>query len=409
MFNELRDYSKIVVYIVVIAFIVTGAFMGVGSFLGGGSPGGQQNQSTSESIAVVNGEEISRQQYFDLLQNYAQQTSQFSRTQMLPFRLSVLNSIIEERLLIQEARERDITVEVSEDEIEEVMNNILEQNQLELSELEDILQEQGVTVEDFRQNIRMSLQQQKMVEETIADIHGEVEVTTEAIDERLAQEYTEEELEEMSEEEIEEARSDIEVSIIEEIEEEKFQSWLEEKREEAEIEIKDTALQGIYHYENENYAEARESFSNALEVQNDPAIYIYLAESYSKDGDFESAVEIMEEAMEEHPENWEVAYQYGELHENNDNREEAIEKYELASDYAGDNLMARYQLNLAFSNLGADERASEEMNKFIELQQELQEVQGEESVPPVDEDVDSIEDLDSDEVEPETEAETDNE
>ena len=406
MFNELRKNSKFVVYLVVLAFAITGAFMGYGAYMGGGTGGGQQSMDVDDAIASVNGNEISRQQYFNMLQNYAQQTAQFSRTQMLPFRLSILNSIIEERLLHLESQERDINVEVGEEEVEEAVNQVLEQNQLSMEELEEIMANQGFTIEDFRDSIRASIQQQNLVEATIADIQGEVDVDDDLVDEKLSENYSQEEIDEMTDEELETNKNEIRDNLIAELEEEKFEEWLDEARNDAEIEIYDAALRGMRYYQNDEFSSARESFYEAIEIQNDPALYIYLAESYYYDGDFDNAVVTMETAMEEHPESWEVAYHFGELFREEGNIDEATEKYDLASEYAGDNLMARYQLNLAFNELGDEERASEEMNRFIELQQEMQEMGTGEALPPADEDVEELDTEDIEELEAE-ELETD--
>ncbi len=406
MFNELRKNSKIVVYLVVLAFAITGAFMGYGAYMGGGTGGGGQQQSmdVDDAIASVNGDEISRQQYFNMLQNYAQQTAQFSRTQMLPFRLSILNSLIEERLLHLEAQERGIDADVGEEEVEEAINQILEQNQISMEELEEIMANQGFTIEDFRDSVRASIQQQNIVEATIEDIHGTVEVDEDLVEERFEQEYSEEDINEMTDEEKESAKNDIRDSLISELEDENFEAWLSEARDSAEIEIYDAALRGMRYYQNDEFANARESFYEAIEMQNDPALYIYLAESYYYDNDFENAVETMDIAMEEHPESWEVAFHFGEIYSEEGNIDKATEKYDLASDYAGENLMARYQLNLAFNELGDEERASNEMNKFIELQQEMQDIGTGDALPPADEDIDELdteelEELDTDDLE----------
>ncbi|MFW5873311.1 MAG: SurA N-terminal domain-containing protein [Bacillota bacterium] len=407
MFKKLRKNSKIVVYLVVLAFALTGAFMGYGAYMGGGSGGGQQSMDENDAIASVNGEEISRQQYFNMLQNYAQQTAQFSRTQMLPFRLSILDSIIEERLLQLEAQERDITVNVGEEEVEEAIDQILEQNQMDIDELEEVMSDQGLTIEEFRDSVRASIQQQNLVEATIEDIHGEIEIEQDKVEEKFNDEYSEEDIDEMSDEEIETAKDEIQDKLITELEDENLETWLEEARDSAEIEIYDPALKGMKYYQEDDFASARESFNEALEMQNDPALFIYLAESYYYDDDFDNAVATFEEAMEEHPENWEVAFHFGEIYREEGNTEKATEKYDLASEFAEGNLMARYQLNLAFNELGDEERAAKEMDKFVELQQEMENMDSEEAVPSTDENGEELdtedleeleaEDLDSDE------------
>ncbi len=404
MFNELRNFSKIIVYIVVVAFVISGGFMGYGALFGGDT-GGQPEGPTDiqDAIVVVNGEEIPRQQYLNVLDNYRQQTANFTRSQMLPFRLSILESLIEENLLIQEAQERGISPEVTEVEIEEFLQEILEQNQMEMEELEQVMEMQGMTMEDLRQSLRFSLEQQAMVEEAMEDIQGDVSVSEEEIEERFAEQYEDEDLDE---EEAEEARQEIEAQLREEKKQQAFDDWLADKKASAEIEIRDPGLQGLKYMEDGRYEEARQQFNRALEYSSDPALYIFLAETYQNEERFAEAEEVLIDALEEDPENWELAYHLGEHYRQIEEKELALEKYDQASEFAGRNLMARYQLNMAYSQLEAEDRAAEEMEEFVDIQQQYQDVGAEGMAPlPEEEELDE-EDLEElEELEPEEDLE----
>ena len=396
MFEKLRSYSKIIVYIVVVAFAVGGGFMGYGAFSGGGDA--PADREAMNVLAQVGEREITRQRYNEVLQNYAQQTANFTRAQMLPFRLSVLNSIVDETLLIQEAEERGLDPQVSPEEIDEVIDNILEQNNMDIEEFEDLLAQQNITLNQFQDNIRNSLRQQKLMEEVMEEIRAGADVSDSEVEARFEEEYEDEEL---SDQEREEAKEDLRADLLEERREERLNDWLEDARAEANITINDPVLRAMNYYEEENYTAALNTFEEALERSRDPALYIFKARTYRELGQMEEAYSVLDRAQEEHSEEWEIAYEYGDFYADEGEDELAVEKFEEASEYAGRNLMARYQLNTAFSQVGAEELAQEEMDRFMEIQQERQDIAPEGT--PLERD--ELEEVDPDEVEVEPEEE----
>ncbi len=391
MFNKLRNISRVIVYIVVVSFALGAGFMGYGAF-GGGEDPSPQEQEAADVLAEVDGEEISRQRYNEVLQNYAQQTANFTRAQMMEFRYSVVDSILEETIILQEAEELGIDPEVSPDEIDEVMNDILEQNDMDLDEFEEMLAQQNITLDQVQDSIRHSLRQQKMLEETVESIQADVEVEESEVEERYAEEYEEDE---HDEDEKEQAMAEIRDNLKEEREEEALNEWLEERRAEADIVINDPILLGMSYFQDEDYTSAINTFEEALERSRDSAIYIYKARAYKELGEMEEAYSVLDRAQEAEPEDWELAYEYGEILVEAGEEERAIEKFEEASEYAGRNLMARYQLNMAFNQLGAEEQAQEEMNEFMDIQQEREDI-APEGVPT---ETDEMEEIDPDEVE----------
>ncbi len=391
MFDKLRNYSKYIVYIVVVSFAVGGGFMGYGAFSGGDqSPADQESMNI---VAEVEGEEISRHRLNELQQNYARQTADFTRAQNLSFQHGILSSLIDENLLMQKAEQIETDTEVSPEEIDEVIDNILTQNNMEMEELEQMLAQQDMSISQLQENIRRSLEQQKMMEGAMDHIQAEAEVTEAEVEEVYREEYEDDEDEaERSEEEVKE---EIREDLMAEREDEVLDQWLTEAREEAEIEIKDPVMRAMDLFENEEFAAAAEEFSEAREMSRDPAVDIYYARSYQELGEAEEAYSVLESAIDVHPEEWEIYYEFGEIYAENDEEELALEKYKEASELAGRNLMARYRLSNAFTRLEESELAQEEMDQFIELQEERQEIRPEQEAM----DEEEMEEIDPDEIE----------
>ncbi len=398
MFEKMRSLSKVIVYIVVVSFAIGGGYMGYGAFTGG--DGGPAEQEEIDDVLVeVNGQEITRMRFNEVLQNYAHQTANFTRAQMLSFEQNVLNSIIDEALLLSEARTRELDPEVSPEEIDDIIDNILEQNNMELEELESVLAQQNLTLSDLQDDIEQSLRQQNMLEEVMEEIRAEAEVSDEAVLDEYESRYDEDEQQEHDEEEREEITENIREELLDEKQDEYMQQWLEEARAEADIVINDSKMEAMNYFAEEEYTQALNAFEEAMRVSRDPSLFIYKARSHKEMGEEDEALSVLEEAEEEHPEQWEILFEQGEMLAAVDNEEEAVEKYEQASEYAGRNLMARYELNAAFRSIGEDERAQEEMDRFMELQQERQQI-APEGAPEED-----IEEVDPDEIEVEPEEE----
>lgn len=187
MFDTLRNNSRIIVYLVVIAFVISGGFMGYGAYLNNRGGGQAPNQGPAV-IAEVNGMEISQQEYYSMLQQQAPNSS-LSSSQIIPFRYQVLEALIERKLILAKAEEFDIQVEVSDSEVDENYNNILEQNEITDQELAETLAEQGSTIGELRENIKDSLQNTKTLTEAINQGVGKVEVSDQEIQKLYNQRY----------------------------------------------------------------------------------------------------------------------------------------------------------------------------------------------------------------------------
>lgn len=182
---------KIVIYVVVITFALGGTVAYLG-FSGTGNSAGTQGQQQidfeeqSEPIAVVNGEEILYQEYSHQLNNYLRQYGgEVSGEQILELKAQVLDSMIEQHLILQEVEARGIDPVVSDEEVQEQIDQIIEMYAFSEEEFEQILSQSGVTVEQLEEDLRVNLAQQKGLEELVDQIQGGVEVTEDELAERF--------------------------------------------------------------------------------------------------------------------------------------------------------------------------------------------------------------------------------
>ncbi|MBS3810657.1 MAG: SurA N-terminal domain-containing protein [Halanaerobiales bacterium] len=370
MFDNLRNNSKIVVYIVVAAFIVTGGLMGFGSYMTQNS--GSNRATQSQYIAQVNDKGITPEQYLSVLRSNASQASNLTQTQVIPFRLNVLNAMIEREILLTEADEMDINVEVTDQEIEEEIDEILEQNDMTKEELEENLSSQEYTYEQFKNDIRLNMVNSKKVNKVKQSTYSNIEVGEEEIKNRYEELYGESE----DKPELEEVRTNIKENLLNEKQNQAYNNWLENKKTEANVIINDPILFAYNALDKGNYQVAIDSFKNLIDSENTSvSIYTYLAQAYSGAEQYEQASDIYDTAIEEFSENWELRLNYGDYLAERGQKEQATEQYLNASEQAGSNIYAHYQLFMAFNNIGANDEAEKEMDKISEIQQKSQETE----------------------------------
>lgn len=426
MFDTLRDNSRIIVYIVVIAFVISGGFMGYGAYLNNQGGGGQAPNQSPAVIAEVNGMEISQQEYFSLLQQQAPQ-SNLSSSQIIPFRYNVLDALIERKLLMAQAEVLDISVEVSEAEIDENYNNILDQNEMTENELSEALAEQGYTIGDLREDIKASIEDSKTITQTIDQGIEEIEVSDEEIEELYQQRYpepeAEEDLAEESDSETESVQSeaaederpelaDVRDNLEQELRSQKrnqaINSWLAELKENAEITVNDPVLSAYHALENENYEQAVEEFSAFVEEEEtDPIFYSYLAQAYEGQNNLERAKEVYQSAVESYPENTDLRFTYAQFLADQENNEDAIAQLDEIYAAAEDDFMTYYQLFMLYSRLGAEEKAQTAMEEVQRISEDMQTQSApvdQESAEDIQEEAEALEE----DIEVETPVETEN-
>ncbi len=370
MFGSLRKSSKVVVYIVVAAFIVTGGLMGFGAYMNKGAT--SSAGVSSPVIASVNNEQITQQEYLAALRNQAPQSSQLGNFEIIPFRLRVLNSMIDRQLLLQQAEEKGIKAEVTDQDVEDLINQILESNDMKQDELVSRLEEQGSSLSDFKQSIRQSLELNDRIQKTIEKSYNHITVS----DEDVKKEF-EDNSDKYQDKTFDEVKEDIKNSLLQARQNEVFNNWMENVRADADITINDPVLKGYNALTNENYETAISTFKNV--VQNNPSavMYTYLAEAYSGNENKEQAVKTYQTAVEKYPDDWEVYLNFGNLYQQMEDKDKALAQYKLASEKAGEDFMAHYQLYMAYSQMGAEEQAQSEMELLNQIRDKMQKQQEE--------------------------------
>lgn len=365
MFSSLRNYSKIIIIIIAVAMVVTGALMGFGSYM--------RNDTTSADmkpyIAKVNDTKIPHETYLAVLRNRAAQTSQLSSSQYLPFKSSILESMIEREVILQKAEEMGIESTVTEEDLEKTIQNILEQNEMTQEELIKKLSEQGYSFDKFKDDLKTDLDTNSIIQQTIEKSYDKVTVS----EEEIKKAYEEQEYEE----EFTEVKDKIKDSLLNQKRNTAFQNWLESAKAEAEIEITDPSLNGFNALKEGNYDKAISELNKAIESNPYPSLYVYLAEAYEGKGEREDALNSYTTAVEQFPEDWELHYNYGNFLSKIEERDKAISQYDKASELAGENFMAHYQLYIAYNRLEAKDKAEKEMEILKEMQKKYQEQQEE--------------------------------
>ncbi|NDV92791.1 peptidylprolyl isomerase [Alteromonas sp. 345S023] len=182
MLERIREGSQGPWAMVIIALIVLSfVFAGVGSYL---------TSSGSTSVATVNGEDISAQELERAYQNqrgqmeaqYGESIAQlFSSEQYLSdFRRTVLDRLIAEKLIQQEAREMGLRV--SDSQIKETIAQMPEfqfGGQFDNERFQTILRQNGFQVADFRDYMRTQMTQNQLtaaITNSSFSLMGEVEL-----------------------------------------------------------------------------------------------------------------------------------------------------------------------------------------------------------------------------------------
>mgnify|MGYP000919721843 FL=1 len=177
-------------------------------------------------------------------------------------------------------------------------------------------------------------------------------------------------------EEYEAAREEIRNDLLARKQDEVFSNWFADLRNRSKIVINDPSLSGYEALVNGDYDTAIKDLKKALEAYQAPMLYVYLAEAYFGLEDNDKADKTMKEAIELNPEDWELHYFYAMLKAGTESsQEDIVALLDKASELAGDNITAHYQLFLAYSQLDEQEKAEIELEKIEEIQTMFMELQ----------------------------------
>ncbi len=461
MLSQLRNYSKIIIIIVAVAMVASGALYG--ALYGFSSGQSSSNNAPSSNIAEVNGTNITQEEYYSVLRSQAGMNNNLTRSQEIPFKYNVLSSIIDRNLILQEADELGIKSVVTEGDLDDYINQILENNEMTEEELSAYLKENNRSLKEFKEQIRENLRVNNRIEQVEKQSYSNITVSEEeiidsyekvqaqviaksttddkgaakaSINEALnkiksgseftevAEEYTDfnqidlgminrensplpddvmakafdlekDKVSDVIEdnnafylikvldkkmasgEDYENAKGEIKDNILEQKQDEAFSNWLKNIRVESNIVINDSILNGYKALSNGNYSTAVSELEKAIENYPTPMTYVYMAEAYKGNDQEDKAVETFGKAIEEYPQDWELHFNYANLlmgMEETD-QEKIIALLDESSSLAVNDFYAHYQLYMAYSQLGAAEKAQSEMEKMTEMQKEIQEQQ----------------------------------
>lgn len=193
-------------------------------------------------VAVINGEEITKDDFTNMYEQQFQQI--LMQSQMMGQDMSDLDQdelkehtadiMVNQSLLIQEANNR--IGDVSEDDINETLDQLLAQNGMESKEdLLDALKEQDVDEEEFMSQVETQVKIDQLIADITKDITLTEEETKEAYETIKAQQE-----EAGSEEELpdyEDVKADLEEQLKEQKRAEETQTFIDQLRDDADVTI----------------------------------------------------------------------------------------------------------------------------------------------------------------------------
>ncbi len=207
-----------------------------------------------EPVAVVNGEQISREElqqvtnWSAIVLTIYQQFPRFARTLLTTeegkalhqrFEEDMLDRLILHTLQLQEARRRELSPDERrvQAEVDKIVADVARRNQLTPEQLGEVLARQGRSLDAFREEIAAWAREDLLLEALHGDVVGQV-----TVDEADIADYYETNEDAFYDAEgkltpLQEVRDDIEARLLESKRNEIWQTWLEQLREEAEITV----------------------------------------------------------------------------------------------------------------------------------------------------------------------------
>lgn len=201
-------------------------------------------EDVPDVVAEINGEEITKEEFEQVY------TGQFQQASMMQemsgeevnedeLKQQIADGLVSERLLIQEAENRDISA--SEEDVDAMISEITEANGMESEDdFFAAMEESGMSEDD----IRAELEKQVKVEALIAEEAGDIEPTDEELqeiyDEQIAareEAQSEGEGEETEPPAFEDVKPQIEEQVAREKEAEAAEGLAEELREDADVTV----------------------------------------------------------------------------------------------------------------------------------------------------------------------------
>lgn len=432
-FRKLRNSSKILVMIVVVAFALGGTLFGLTSFFGEDqpqAPWGDQFGDLGEfdaTLMAVNGEEIPYREFYNILYDYYSYLAQLTAFEAMDFQNDIIEFIIERVVLLQQAEQRGIKVEISDAEVQEIIDDYLENTGMTMAQFEQQIRQAGDSLAAVKERVRHALWESELIFAIEDDVKAEVEVTEEEIIKEyeqarvsnifvkfeehghqgalerigaayvafiegadfaeLAAEYSDSPLGqekggdlgfirrgdrhvhplivdfafstpkgdiseifitdegyhiikvvdriEAEGELYQSAKLEIENKLRAQRAEPYYREWLQAAINAATVKIDNPLLGGFYRYKKGQFEQAVEKLEEAIDNNPDNAvIYSALAVAYKGLNNEDKAIEISEKALEQFPDNWEINFAFAELLRSMNRYEAAGEQLNIVLDQA---------------------------------------------------------------------------
>jgi len=155
------------------------------------------------------------------------------------YQRDVLDQLIDSRLLVQQAKELPIAVDESNvtEQVEGRLDQIMQQNQLTLDQIADILEQQGSSLDEYRENLASTVREQLMVQGLQEEIVQDATVTDEQI-----KSYYDEHTSEYTDTDgtitpLEDVRDKIYDTLLQQAQSDLWNAWFTKVKDEADIQI----------------------------------------------------------------------------------------------------------------------------------------------------------------------------
>lgn len=176
MHKFFRKNSSVIVWIVVFAFLIGGGALGFGTYISA-----RNSKSSGTAFATVNGKAINYAEYQQRLAAQSYQLSGMPESQVLGYRYQTLNALIDRELLLQEAKNQKVKANVTDEDVNQYIEEVKTQYELDDEALTKALQAQNITIAKWKQEIRGILEEDKKVEALLDKVTGEVTVSNQEI------------------------------------------------------------------------------------------------------------------------------------------------------------------------------------------------------------------------------------
>ncbi|SJZ72582.1 SurA N-terminal domain-containing protein [Selenihalanaerobacter shriftii] len=378
LFDSLRNNSRILVYIVVVAFVAGGVLVGVSGLFNKSSSASQKRQTAQvqpgkQSIAIVNGKQISYTDYMQILQTMKRQYGgQISGNQILALKNKVLDQLINQELLLQKAKEDNLKVEVTDKEVQKQLDTLINNYAKSKKEFEKILVDRGLTLSGVKADLKTRLREQKLLQKIVNKLQSGVKVTNKEVKEAYKKAKGQEKLGK----EFEKNKAKLKANLQKQKANQALGKALNKYKKEVNIKVNSVELRAFRAAQKDNLDKAASEYKQALELSpNATYLYINLAQVYQKQNNNETALKTYKKALNKDPKNLELRFALGKYYYQTSKKEKAVNEFNKASELAGDNLIAHYRLQGFYKKMGYEEKAKEEMKKVREIQKKLAEKQ----------------------------------